>query len=207
MTARTRDANVPPRVAGRTQQKSSPATDVEREEMLRTIGVASVEDLFADIPASVRVDRPLRLPPALSDPELMAQMRAMAGENVHNDRAVCFLGAGAYDHYVPSVVWHLAGRGEFLTAYTPYQAELMQGELQAGYEYQSMLCEITGMDVANASMYDGASAAAGAAVVAKDHTKRDEVPVSTAVPPEDGPAIRAYTVPLELRSTPLPYRT
>ncbi|TMJ12827.1 MAG: hypothetical protein E6G98_01865, partial [Bacillati bacterium ANGP1] len=114
MTARTRGANVPPRVARRTQHKYIPATDAEREEMLRTIGVASVEDLFADIPASVRVDRPLRLPPALSDPELMAQMRAMAGENVHNDRAVCFLGAGAYDHYVPSVVWHLAGRGEFL---------------------------------------------------------------------------------------------
>src|SRR5437773_473275 len=196
MTARTRGANVPPRVARRTQHKYIPATDAEREEMLRTIGVASVEDLFADIPASVRVDRPLRLPPALSDPELMAQMRAMAGENVHNDRAVCFLGAGAYDHYVPSVVWHLAGRGEFLTAYTPYQAELMQGELQAGYEYQSMLCEITGMDVANASMYDGASAAAEAAVMAKDLTKRDEVLVSTAVHPEYRLAIRTYTQPL-----------
>src|SRR5213083_833895 len=177
MTARTRGANVPPRVALRTQHKYIPATDAEREEMLRTIGVASVEDLFADIPASVRVDRPLRLPPALSDPELMAQMRAMAGENVHNDRAV----------------WHLAGRGEFLTAYTPYQAELMQGELQAGYEYQSMLCEITGMDVANASMYDGASAAAEAAVMAKDLTKRDEVLVSTAVHPEYRLAIRTYT--------------
>ena len=206
MTARTRDANVPPRVARRTQHKYIPATDAEREEMLRAIGVVSVDDLFADIPVSVRLDRPLRLPPALSDPELMAQMQAMAGANVHNDRAVCFLGAGAYDHYVPSVVWHLAGRGEFLTAYTPYQAELMQGELQAGYEYQSMLCEITGMDVANASMYDGASAAAEAAVMAKDLTKRDEVLVSTAVHPEYRLAIRTYTAPLGLRVTEIPYR-
>src|SRR3989449_4338924 len=185
MTARTRGANVPSRVARRTQHKYIPATDAEREEMLRSIGVASVDDLFADIPVSVRLDRPLRLPPALSDPELMAQMQAMAGANVHNDRAVCFLGAGAYDHYVPSVVWHLAGRGEFLTAYTPYQAELMQGELQAGYEYQSMLCEITGMDVGNASLYDGAYAPAAAAGVAKDLTGRGGGLGSPAVHPGD----------------------
>src|SRR5438132_11919010 len=104
MTARTRGANVPPRVARRTQHKYIPATDAEREEMLRTIGVAWVEDLFAAIPASGRVARPLRLPPALSAPELRAQMRAMAGENVHIDRAGRFLGAGAYDRSVPSVV-------------------------------------------------------------------------------------------------------
>src|SRR5947208_13815607 len=104
MTARTRDANVPPRVARRTQHKYIPATDAEREEMLRTIGVASAEDLFADIPASVRVDPPLRLPPALSDPALMAQMRAIAGDHVHNDPRVCFQRACACDHYDPSLV-------------------------------------------------------------------------------------------------------
>jgi len=180
VTARSKSVDV----AVRAQHKYIPATEAEREEMLKTVGVSSVEELFADIPAAVRLKRPLRLPPALSEPELMAHMRTLAEANLHNDRAVCFLGAGAYDHYVPSVVWHLAGRGEFLTAYTPYQAELMQGELQAGYEYQSMLCALTAMDVANASMYDGASATAEAAVMAKDLTHRDEVLISTAVHPE-----------------------
>src|SRR3989441_2823930 len=195
MTPRGRGGHVTTGVERRTQHKYIPATDAEREEMLGTIGAASVEELFADIPSRVRLDRPLRLPPALSDPELMAQLRAMADANVHSDRAVCFLGAGAYDHYVPSVVWHLAGRGEFLTAYTPYQAELMQGELQAGFEDQSMVCEITGMGVANASMYDGASAAAEAAVIAQDLTRRREGLVSTAVQPEDRPVLRTHTPP------------
>ena len=182
MTARSKSVDV----AVRAQHKYIPATEAEREEMLKTVGVSSVEELFADIPAAVRLKRPLQLPPALSEPELMAHMRTLAEANLHNDRAVSFLGAGAYDHYVPSVVWHLAGRGEFLTAYTPYQAELMQGELQAGYEYQSMLCTLTAMDVANASMYDGASATAEAAVMAKDLTHRDEVLISTAVHPSIG---------------------
>src|SRR2546425_2822499 len=196
MTPRGRGGHVTTGVERRTQHKYIPATDAEREEMLGTIGAASVEELFADIPSRVRLDRPLRLPPALSDPELMAQLRAMADANVHSDRAVCFLGAGAYDHYVPSVVWHLAGRGEFLTAYTPYQAELMQGELQAGFEDQSMVCEITGMGVANASMYDGASAAAEAAVMAKDLTGGREGLGGPAVPPGERQGIRTYPPPL-----------
>lgn len=194
MTARQKSADVAARA--RTQHKYIPATDAERQEMLRVIGVPSVDSLFADIPAAVRLNRPLNLPPALSDPEVVAYLRALAERNTHSDNAACFLGAGAYDHYVPSVVWALAGRGEFLTAYTPYQAELMQGELQAGYEYQSMLCELTGMDVANASMYDGASATAEAAVMAKDLTRRGEVIVSTAVHPEYRQVLRTYTSPL-----------
>ncbi len=202
MTARGKSVDI----ARRAQHKYIPATDAEREEMLKTIGSGSVDELFSDIPAQVRLKRPLRLPPALSDPELMAQVRALADANAHCDRAVCFLGAGAYDHYVPSVVWHLAGRGEFLTAYTPYQAELMQGELQAGYEYQSMLCELTGMDVANASMYDGASATAEAAVMAKDLTRRSDVLVSAAVHPEYRQVIRTYTAPLGLRVQEIPHR-
>ncbi len=208
MTARREGIRERDRVGARrrAQHKYIPATDAEREEMLGAIGAASVEELFADIPASVRLDRPLRLPPALSDPELIAELRALADRNAHADRAVCFLGAGAYDHYVPSVVWHLAGRGEFLTAYTPYQAELMQGELQAGYEYQSMLCELTGMDVANASMYDGASAAAEAAVMARDLTRRDEVLISAAVHPEYRQVVRTYTAPLGIRIREVPYR-
>jgi len=188
----------------RVQHKYIPATDAERAEMLRTIGVGSVEELFADIPARVRLNRPLALPPALSDPELVAEVRRLAAQNVNCDQVACFLGAGAYDHFIPSVVWHLIGRGEFLTAYTPYQAELMQGELQAGYEYQSMLCELTSMDVANASMYDGASALAEAAVMARDLTKRDEVIVSTAVHPEYRQVLHTYGRPLGLHIVEVP---
>ncbi len=193
-------------VARRVQHKYIPATEAERAAMLRTIGATAIDELFRDIPAQVRLNRPLDLPPALSDPELMAQLRQLAARNGDCERLTCFLGAGAYDHYVPSVVWHLAGRGEFLTAYTPYQAELMQGELQAGYEYQSMVCELTGMDVANASMYDGASATAEAAVMARDLTKREEVLISTAVHPEYRQVLKTYVRPLGLTVVEVPYQ-
>jgi glycine dehydrogenase subunit 1 len=182
-----------------------PLTEADRAQMLATIGVASVEDLFADIPASVRLLRDLRLPPAPSDAELLAELRAFSGQNADADRYVCFLGAGAYDHFIPSVVWHLAGRAEFVTAYTPYQAELMQGELQATYEYQSLLCALTGMEVANASMYDGASATAEAAVMARDLTRRGGILLSTAVHPEYRQVLRTYTGPLGLTVTDLPH--
>lgn len=195
-----------PEATRRVQHKYIPATDAERAEMLRTIGVESVEELFADLPARVRLARPLVLPPALSDPELLTELRRLAGRNGDCDRFTSFLGAGAYDHFIPSVVWQLIGRGEFLTAYTPYQAELMQGELQAGYEYQSMLCELTAMDVANASMYDGASATAEAAVMARDLTKRDEVVVSTAVHPEYRQVLHTYVRPLGLRVVEVPHQ-
>jgi glycine dehydrogenase subunit 1 len=167
-------------------------TAEERDAMLRAIGRDSPDELFAEIPADVRLRRPLALPPAMPDGDLLAHLREMSERNGHADRLVCFLGGGAYDHLIPSVVWHLAGRAEFVTAYTPYQAELMQGELQAGYEYQSMLCEMTGMDVANASMYDGASAVGEAAVMARDLTRRDEVVVSTAVHPHYRETLRTF---------------
>ncbi|HTD45952.1 MAG TPA: glycine dehydrogenase, partial [bacterium] len=138
--------------------KYIPVTPPERERMLRSIGVRGVDDLFRDIPEEVRLRSPLDLPAALPDPDLLAHVRGLAGRNADCDRLTCFLGAGAYDHFVPSTVPHLALKPEFLTAYTPYQAELMQGELQALFEYQSLMCELTAMDVANASMYDGASA-------------------------------------------------
>src|SRR5690242_2455378 len=121
--------------------------------MLRSVGVGRVEDLFADIPADVRLTRPLDLPPAMPDPDLLAHMRDLAGGTVECDGLACFRGAGAYDGFVPSTVPHRALRPEFLTAHTPYQAELMQGALQAIYEYQTMMCELLAMDVANASMY------------------------------------------------------
>ncbi len=185
--------------------KYIPMTADERDEMLRVIGKGSVAELFAEIPAAVRVEKRLDLPPPMPDGELLAHMRALAEANGDADTLTCFLGGGAYDHEVPSVVWHLAGRAEFVTAYTPYQAELMQGELQAAYEYQSMMCELTGMDVANASMYDGASALGEAAVMARDLTRRDEVLVSGAVHPHYRETLRTYTHHLGIGVKELPH--
>src|SRR5207302_274055 len=130
--------------------------------------------------------------------------RGLAGRNADCDRLTCFLGAGAYDHFVPSTVPHLALKPEFLTAYTPYQAELMQGELQALWEYQSLMCELTAMDVANASMYDGASATGEAAHMAADLTRRTRVLVSTAVHPEYRQVLRTYTSHLRIAVEDLP---
>jgi len=186
--------------------KYIPATQAERERMLRSAGVRTVDELFRDIPEEVRLKRPLDLPPAVPDPDLLAHMRRLADRNTDCDRLACFLGAGAYDHFVPSTVPHLALKPEFLTAYTPYQAELMQGELQAIYEYQTMMCELTGMDVANASMYDGASATGEAASMAADLTKRAEVLVSTAVHPEYREVLRTYTSHLPITVRDLPAR-
>lgn len=183
-----------------------PLTEEDRQHMLRTIGAASVEDLFAGIPPHLRLQRDLRLPPPAGDAELMRDLAAMSEQNGHADRLPCFLGAGAYDHFIPSVVWHLAGRAEFVTAYTPYQAELMQGELQAIFEYQSLLCELLGMEVANASMYDGASATAEAAVMAHDLVHRDEIILSTAVHPEYRQVVRTYTRHLGVKVRDLPHR-
>ncbi|MCS7235028.1 MAG: aminomethyl-transferring glycine dehydrogenase subunit GcvPA [Armatimonadota bacterium] len=180
-----------------------PTTPEERARMLEAIGVRSVEELFADVPERVRLRRPLRLRPALSDMEVLRYLRALADRNGHADRLVCFAGAGAYDHFIPPAVWQLVGRGEFLTAYTPYQAEIMQGELQATYEYQTMVCALLGMEVANASMYDGASALGEAVVMARDLTGRDRVVTSQAVHPEYRQVLRTYTEPLGIRVTEL----
>ncbi|HEY6567771.1 MAG TPA: aminomethyl-transferring glycine dehydrogenase subunit GcvPA [Actinomycetota bacterium] len=136
----------------------APHTDDEIRDMLAVIGRSSVSELFDQIPASVRLERGLDIPPGVSEMELVADMRGLAAADRHVDDLVCFAGGGAYDHYVPSVVWALAGRSEFYTSYTPYQPELSQGVLQVLFEYQSMICELTGMDVSNASLYDGASA-------------------------------------------------
>jgi glycine dehydrogenase subunit 1 len=140
----------------------APHTDDEIREMLATIDRASLAELFAQIPENVRLDGSLDIPDGLSEMELVADMRALASRNRHADELVCFAGGGAYDHYVPSVVWALAGRSEFYTSYTPYQPELSQGVLQVLFEYQSMICEITGMEVSNASLYDGPTALAEA---------------------------------------------
>jgi len=184
--------------------KYIPATSAERERMLRAIGVPTVEDLFRDIPPEVRLRGPLDLPPAMPDPDLLGHARRLAGLNSNCDQLICFLGAGAYDHFVPSTVAHLALKPEFLTAYTPYQAELMQGELQAIFEYQTLMCELTGMDVANASMYDGASALGEAASMAADLTKRTRILVSTAVHPEYRQVLRTFTSHMRITVQDLP---
>jgi len=137
-------------------------TDADRDSMLEAIGVESLEELFADLPEGVRFDRPLDVPPALTEQELTVYFEQLASQNEHNGSHVSFLGAGLYDHYVPAVVDAVLQRGEFLTAYTPYQPELSQGVLQSIFEYQTAICELTGMDVSNASGYDGTTVAADA---------------------------------------------
>ena len=147
-------------------------TDADRAEMLAAIGVSTVEELFRDIPEGVSLRRDLDLEPALSEPELVAHLEELAGRNADTKHELSFLGAGIYDHYVPAVVDAILQRGEFLTAYTPYQPELSQGVLQAVFEYQTAICELTGMDVSNASGYDGTTVAADACYMAKHITGR-----------------------------------
>lgn len=174
--------------------------------MLARIGVPSVESLFANIPADVRFSRLLNIPPALSEIELTTHMAELAGKNVSASDAVCFLGGGAYDHFIPSVVDVVASRGEFYTAYTPYQAEASQGTLQAIYEYQTMMCQLTGMDVANASLYEGGSAVAEAVLMALNITDRKggEVLIAESVHPEYRQVLDTYVANLSVKVTTLP---
>src|SRR5438067_306571 len=140
--------------------------------MLSAIGVESIDELFACIPSELRLKRPLDLPPALSELELALHLQELAAKSAHIGQKVCFLGGGAYDHFVPAVVDAIASRGEFYTSYTPYQPEVSQGNLQVMFEYQTLICQLTGMDVSNASLYDGGSAAAEAVLLAMSVTGR-----------------------------------
>ena len=160
----------------------TPNTDSDRRVMLDEIGVASVEELFKDIPAQHR-NPDLNIPHPLSEFELRLEIEAMAKENLVPGDYACFLGAGSYRHHVPAVVRQLATRSEFMTAYTPYQPEVSQGTLQSHYEFQSLVCQLTGMDVANAGMYDGASALAEAALMAARITKLQRIVVLDTVSP------------------------
>ncbi len=171
-----------------------PHTDTDRAEMLAAVGVERVEDLFHDVPAACRFPA-LNLPQPLSEMEILAELQAMSEENVDVDHYPCFLGAGAYHHYVPRVVDHIISRSEFYTAYTPYQPEISQGTLQSIFEYQSMICALTGMEVANASHYDGATSTAEAVIMALNVTrgKRKRVILSPAVHPEYRAVVRTYT--------------
>jgi glycine dehydrogenase subunit 1 len=167
-------------------------TDSDREAMLETIGVASVEELFADVPAGVRSRRELAVDRPLSEVELVEHLTELAERNVHAGAELSFLGAGIYDHYVPAVVDAVLSRGEFLTAYTPYQPELSQGVLQAIFEYQTAICELTGMDVSNASGYDGTTVAADACYVAKHATGRSKVVLAETLNPQVRQVVKTY---------------
>ncbi len=178
----------------------TPNTPADRAAMLEAIGVASVDELFRDIPNQVPG---LDLPPALSEMEAVRLMRELAAQNADLSRYACFLGAGAYRHYIPSTVAHVIGRSEFYTAYTPYQPEVSQGTLQTIYEYQSLIAELTGMDAANASMYEGASAVGEAVIMATAITKRRKAVLAATLHPHyrevartyaEGPALRIVEV-------------
>ena len=170
----------------------APHTDDDVREMLDTCGLESLDDLFAHLPPGVVLDRHLDIPLGLSEMELVRKMAGLAARNRHADEAVCFAGGGAYDHYVPAVVWALAGRSELYTSYTPYQPELSQGVLQALFEYQSMICDLTDLEVANASLYDGATALVEGVHMALAATRRPRVLVSQGVDPRYWEALRTY---------------
>ncbi len=170
-----------------------PHTDADRAEMLATIGAASIDELFREIPANLRVaPGTMDLPPALDEQRLMAHLHEIAGKNVDLASTVCFLGAGIYDRYIPATVGAVISRGEFLTAYTPYQPEASQGYLQTIYEFQSMIAELYGSDLANASMYDGATSMAEAAIMATGVNGRNVVAVSEAVHPHYRQVLTTY---------------
>lgn len=167
-----------------------PVSCEQRERMLRAVGARTVDELFEVIPEKVRLSRSLALPAGLSEIELAAEIEALAASNTV--ALVSFLGAGCYDHYIPAIVDAVVSKPALFTAYTPYQPEISQGTLQAIYEYQSMICALTGMDVANASMYDGATALVEAALMAARITKRQRIVVSAAVHPEWREVLATY---------------
>ncbi len=167
-------------------------TEQDRDEMLAAIGVSSVDDLFEQIPEPVRFAGPLDVPPALSESELVRYFEELAAKNVHTGVELSFLGAGIYDHYVPAIVDTILQRGEFLTAYTPYQPEMSQGVLQAIFEYQTAICELTGMDVSNASGYDGFTVAADACFIAKHATGRTKIVLAETLNPQVREVVKTY---------------
>jgi glycine dehydrogenase subunit 1 len=180
-------------------------TEQDLEAMLGAIGVGSVEDLFADIPESVRLDREIDLPPGLSEQEVHDHLSALAARNRHADAEVSFLGAGMYDHYVPALIDNLLSRSEFLTPYTPYQPEISQGGLQVMFEFQTAISELTGLPVSNASVYEGPSAVAAAGYLAKLETRRTKLVASRGLHPHSRAALRTHAVGygMEVEEVPL----
>src|SRR4029450_6706763 len=181
-------------------------TDADRVEMLAAIGVSSVDELFDQIPPGVRFDRELDVPEALTEVELVADLSELAARNVHSGVELSFLGAGIYDHYVPAVVDVLLARGEFLTAYTPYQPEMSQGVLQAIFEYQTVICELTGRDVSNASGYDGTTVAADACFVAKHTSDRSKIVLAETLNPQVRQVVKTFALGFGLDVVEVPHR-
>ena len=184
-----------------------PNTPSDQAEMLRAIGVRSLDELFAVVPEEFRLRRPLNLPAAMSELELVRYMTEQAGRNQPAGQSACFLGAGSYDHFIPTVVDFLASRSEFYTAYTPYQPEASQGSLQAFFEYQTLITQLTGMEVSNASMYEGASATAEAVLMAMAATGRQgRVVTAATVHPEYRQTLATYlaNLPTEILTLPTP---
>lgn len=169
-----------------------PNTAEEQQAMLEHMGLSNIEDLLTPVPENVRLRRQLDLPPALPEPELKRLLSRMAASNKNLDSTISFLGAGTYDHAIPSVVPHLQRRAEFVTSYTPYQPEVSQGMLQAIYEFQTMVCQVTGLDIANASLYDGSTALVEAVLLALGPGGRGEVVISAAVDPQYRRVLHTY---------------
>jgi glycine dehydrogenase subunit 1 len=169
-----------------------PSTEADRKKMLDFLGVEKVEDLFSDIPEAARLNRPLNIPKEMSEVELYRYFNELAAKNINLEDHINFLGAGAYQHHIPAVVEAIIGRSEFYTAYTPYQPEISQGLLQAIFEYQTIVCELTGMDVSNASMYDGPTAFGEASFIACAATRRNKVLVGRNVNPEYREVLKTY---------------
>lgn len=167
-------------------------THEDEQEMLKSIGLNSLDQLFDDIPKDMQLGRELDLPKAMSELEVKRYLSEMAKKNCSLSELTCFLGAGAYDHYIPSVINHIISRSEFYTSYTPYQPEISQGTLQYLFEFQTLLCELTGMDVANASLYDGGTAAVEAALMAAAHSRKGEIIISKTVRPETIQILKTY---------------
>jgi glycine dehydrogenase subunit 1 len=165
------------------------ATDDDRRAMLERIGAGSIDDLFADVPEGVRLDRPLDLPPGLPEQEVYARLRDLAARNVSAEDELTFLGAGMYDHYVPALIDTLLSRSEFLTPYTPYQPEVSQGTLQVMFEYQTAISELTGLPVSNATLYEAPSAVSAAGWLARQHTGRTRFVVSRGLHPHSREAL------------------
>lgn len=183
----------------------TPHTSEDIQSMLRTIGAGSVEELLTDIPDKVRLNRPLRVGEPLSELQIREEIKGLIGQNANTDDYPCFLGAGSYDHYIPALIGPLLFRSEFYTAYTPYQAELSQGMLQAIYEFQTAICELTGMETANASMYDGASALAEAVLMmVRISKKKSEILLSSTIHPLYQEVIRTYCHGLDLKFATIP---
>src|SRR4051812_3416020 len=169
------------------------ATDPDRKEMLDTIGVSSIDDLFEQIPEDVRLGRPLDLPDGKSEDEVNRHLQSLAARNVHADSEVTFLGAGMYDHYVPAFIDSLLSRSEFLTPYTPYQPEISQGGLQVMFEFQTAISELTGLPVSNASLYEGPSSVAAAGYLAKLENKRTKFVATRGLHPHSRETLKTYS--------------